>query len=529
VSGAGPPLAAGDRVHGRYRVERLLGQGAFGATYLVSDEERFGATCALKELQPRDQSIVVKARELFEREARVLLALRHPQIPALHAYFEEAGRYYLVQEAIEGRPLDAFVHASGPLEEATVRRIVIEVLGVLDYLHGRQPPVLHRDIKPGNLIQGVDGRIHVIDFGAVREALVGTALADAATTIGTPGYAPLEQAMGKPIPASDLHALGMTALFLLSGRGPGDWRDPITAESTILGRTGASPDFERFLARMVADPPDRFVSAAVASTALLGGETRLGALDNTGSTQLYAEPTQLYAEPTRLDTAPAARPPARRAGGGARRWIAAAGIVTALGGLGLWRTVGGGEGDGSQPAGSDAPVTAPPASEVEPPVPSGSGSPAVLDREATLTLPSGLVLGVRHPAAWQPASVGADGFIGLREPATNGVFVTGIDESRETVPAFARAWALRVSAKYGTVELRDQGTFDAATSRWSFRLDFHRAAAAETGLLIVDEPPPAAGGVNLYRWWSLLGQTDANIPTALAMANTLSTRAATDR
>jgi serine/threonine protein kinase len=520
-TGAGSPLTAGERVHARYRIERLLGKGAFGATYLVSDEERFGATCALKELQPRDASSEAKARQLFEREARVLLGLKHPQIPALHAYFEESGRYYLVQEAIDGRPLDRYVHEVGPLDEPTVRRIVLEVLGVLEYLHGRQPPVLHRDIKPSNLIRGEDGRVHVIDFGAVREALAVTALADTATTIGTPGYAPFEQALGKPTQASDLHALGMTALYLLSGRGPSEWRDPDTTDSAVLGRTGASPEFEGFLTRMIADPPDRFASAAQARAQLLGEDTRLGAVPVGG-----AATTVLYAEPARLD--PPARSTPQRAGV-SRRVVTVGGVVAVLAGLGIWTAVSGGnEGAAGDSDGDPSVTAAPPAAPVESSATTASGSPEVLDREARLSLPSGVILSVRHPASWQPASTGADGFIGLQEPRTNGVFVTGLDPSGETVPAFARAWALRITAKYGTVQLRGDGVYDAATSRWRFPLDVRRASSPESGLLIVDEPPPGDGD-NLYRWWALLGQTDANVPTALAMANSLGTEAAAGR
>ncbi|MGH7460590.1 MAG: serine/threonine protein kinase [Longimicrobiales bacterium] len=487
------PLNAGELVHDRYRVERQLGQGAFGATYLVRDEERFGTLCALKELHPRDESIVAKARELFEREARVLLAIEHQRVPTMHAYFVEEDRYYLVQKLVEGQALDDVLRRSGPLSEEAVRRLVEEVLEVLNYLHRRDPPVLHRDIKPSNLIRDAEGRIHVIDFGAVREALDPEGTSAAATTIGTPGYASLEQALGQPVPSSDLHALGMTALHLLTGRGPGEWRDRITGSATVLGRTGASPDFEQFLARLVADIPQRIRSAQQALQELQGEETVLAPL-----------PPVPAPEPTRIEARPPARSePVRSAPRSGRRW-ALAGAVVVLSALGVWVVL---NGEDDNPA-----------------VAEKSAAPAeVLDREVTLSTPSRLDLTVRHPATWQLITTSADGHIGLRDGKTQSVFVTGLDASRDSVLQFARAWAQRMSRKHGQIALNDEGTYDQAGSFWRFRLTVSRSTTPEQGLLVVEEPPPA-DGETLYRWWSLLGQVDETIPTALAMANSLAVR-----
>ncbi len=507
---SGPTLGAGELIHGRYRIERALGQGAFGATYLVRDEERFGVTCALKQLQPQNASIQPKARELFEREARILLAVEHPQIPTLHSYFEESGQYYLAQALVDGDALDSVLKESGPLNEDSVRRIVVEVLGVLKYLHRRNPPLLHRDIKPSNLIRNRDGRISVIDFGAVREALGTTTAANGATMIGTRGYAPKEQAIGFPVPASDLHALGMTALHLLTGRGPGDWYDPLSGERAIVGRTGASSEFEAFLAKMVADLPHRFGSAEEAVAALLGDATRIDGLST-------ADRTAVDAVSVGADSGHVAEP---RPGRG--RWplrgVATAGLVAAVVLLGILKVVRGRD------------IDTPPTSEQA----RVDGTPAVatvsepLDRETTLATQSGLELSVRHPSSWRIVTSGEEGHIGLRDIATSGVFITGLDASREPVLEFARLWAVRLSHKYGRIDLSDTGTFDTAGSFWRFRIELRRATVPERGLLIVEEPPSSQSGTP-YRWWAILGQTDANVPTALAMANSLGTRALPSR
>jgi hypothetical protein len=106
------PLEAGTVVRDRYEVEALLGKGGFGATYRARDRERFDQPCALKELLPA-KATNPKVLGLFEREARILLALRHPGIPSLHAYFTESGRYYLVQDFVAGATLAQLVQKHG--------------------------------------------------------------------------------------------------------------------------------------------------------------------------------------------------------------------------------------------------------------------------------------------------------------------------------------------------------------------------------------------------------------------------------
>jgi tetratricopeptide (TPR) repeat protein len=269
------PLTLGTVLEHRYEVIALLGRGGFGATYRAVDHRRLGAPCAVKELVPppaaRAGPAFAAATERFEREARALLRLRHHSVPRLHAFFEQDGRCFLVQDLVEGRSLHQLLDAAGPLHEDAVREIVAQVLDVLAYLHGQSPPVLHRDIKPANIILDPTGRAHLVDFGAVRDALDACAPAGAdrgSTRIGTPGYAPFEQAMGRVVPASDLYALGATAVTLLTGEEPLAWLGRHDDSWTLDGRTGASPEFERFLAVLLADLPARLPSAAAARAAL---------------------------------------------------------------------------------------------------------------------------------------------------------------------------------------------------------------------------------------------------------------------
>ncbi len=259
-------------LQGRYEITETLGSGGFGTTYVALDQARFGAKCVVKELLPLRQESAV-ARRLFEREARVLCDLSHPQIPTMHGYFESGERFFLVQDFVEGETLQARLARETRLSEVATREIVLQLLDVLEYLHQRTPPVIHRDIKPANIILARDGRVVLIDFGAVREAIGGD---DKNTSIGTMGYTPTEQMLGRATTASDCYALGAMALEMISGLAPVEWHDRETGNLDWQGHVTCTPQFETFLAGMLAPLQQRIANATEAREVLLGGETRLG-------------------------------------------------------------------------------------------------------------------------------------------------------------------------------------------------------------------------------------------------------------
>ena len=262
------PLEAGTVVRDRYEVEALLGKGGFGATYRARDRERFDQPCALKELLPA-RATNPKVLELFEREARILLALRHPGIPSLHAYFTESSRYYLVQDFVAGATLAQVVERRGPLPEAEVVRLLRDALTILQHLHGRTPAVIHRDLKPSNIILADTGRLYLVDFGAVKEALGQPTTDPESTVIKSAGYTPPEQTRGVVVPASDLYALGATALNLATARHPFDWYDALSGQWQLAGRINVSRRLETVLGRLLEESlPRRFASASDALAAL---------------------------------------------------------------------------------------------------------------------------------------------------------------------------------------------------------------------------------------------------------------------
>jgi serine/threonine protein kinase, bacterial len=245
----------------RYRVVQELGHGGFGATFLSKDESLPGSPyCVIKQLRPAASSphVLQMARDLFKREAKTLGKIgNHPQVPRLLDYFEAHQEFYLVQEYISGSTLQQEVKRSGPFSEAGVKQFLSEVVPMLQYIHSQQ--VIHRDIKPANLIRrSQDKKLVLIDFGAVKDqvnpvragATEQTALT--AYAIGTPGYAPPEQMAMRPVYASDIYALGVTCIYLLTGRSPKDLDyDPTTGEMLWQDQVQVSDHFATVLKKML--------------------------------------------------------------------------------------------------------------------------------------------------------------------------------------------------------------------------------------------------------------------------------------
>ncbi|WP_437286467.1 serine/threonine protein kinase [Sorangium sp. So ce406] len=238
---------------GRYVITRVLGEGAQGHT-LEAVDKRVGKLVAIKRFQIRGASSW-KGVELAEREARVLASLSHPSLPAYIDHFEEDGALYLVMEKIDGESLGAVRRRRAVLGRDEIVRFLRDASGVLDYLHGRAPPVIHRDIKPNNVIRRPDGSFAIVDFGAVRDRLRPEG---GSTVVGTFGYMAPEQFQGRALPASDVYAVGATALCLLTGEEPENLPHrglAIDVPAALGGR--ADPRLVRALSAMLEPDPER--------------------------------------------------------------------------------------------------------------------------------------------------------------------------------------------------------------------------------------------------------------------------------
>ena len=245
----------------RYRVLGALGRGGFGATFLARDQSLPGyPTCVIKQLRPTasDTTLLEMARDLFQREASILGKIgNHPQLPRLLDYFEVAQEFFLVQEHVSGSTLQREVRQGGPLTEAGVKQFLSEILPVVQYIHSHK--VIHRDIKPANLIRREqDKQLVMIDFGAVKDKVnppqvdPSDQTALTAYAIGTPGYAPPEQMAMRPVYASDIYAIGITCVYLLTGRSPKDLPyDTHTGELRWQDQAPVSDHFGQVLRKML--------------------------------------------------------------------------------------------------------------------------------------------------------------------------------------------------------------------------------------------------------------------------------------
>ncbi len=274
-----PPLAAGTTLQNRYRLLGLLGQGGFGRTYLAEDLGRFNERCVLKEYIPIQAGPLVlqKSQELFQREAQILYQIQHPQIPQFRATFDHDQRLFLVQDYAAGKTYRTLLNdrlhtqptppAQGYFTDADIVQLFHHLLPVLSYLH--QQGIIHRDISPDNIILREPDRLPVlIDFGAVKEVATrfqAGAANTPPTTVGKPGYAPSEQMQtGQAYPSSDLYALAVTAIVLMTGREPGELFDAVNLVWHWTQWVPAvHPGLVAILNRMLSQRPgDRYPSAA---------------------------------------------------------------------------------------------------------------------------------------------------------------------------------------------------------------------------------------------------------------------------
>ena len=254
----------------RYKILRTLGRGGFGVTFLARDVILPGhPLCVIKLLCPKVDNPVAfqRACQRFEREAKILSQLgSHAQVPRLLDYFQVNGEFYLVQEYIKGRTLAREVKSRGTLSELEVKRFLVEILPVLDYVHRHN--VIHRDIKPPNIIRCQDdGRLVLIDFGAVKEQFfkMEESTQRGATThfVGTLGFAPPEQLALRSTFSSDIFALGVTCLYLLTGKPPMEFDyDSTTGEVDWRNAVHISQPFTKILEKMLkVAAHDRYQSA----------------------------------------------------------------------------------------------------------------------------------------------------------------------------------------------------------------------------------------------------------------------------
>lgn len=257
------PLEINSLLHNRYRIVEELGRGGMGAVYRGQDES-LGVEVAIKE----NLFVSPEAERQFRREATLLAALRHPNLPRVTDHFvvPDEGQY-LVMDYVPGDDAREILdRQGGPLPEELVLRWAREILGALKYLHTRPQPVIHRDVKPGNIKITPEGRAVLVDFGLAK-----TYDAMKSTTVGakafTPGFAPPEQyGQGRTNERTDIYSLGATIYNLLTYLIPADGLARAMGQQRLIPVLEANPSISPFVAEAIEHavatrPEERFASA----------------------------------------------------------------------------------------------------------------------------------------------------------------------------------------------------------------------------------------------------------------------------
>jgi serine/threonine protein kinase len=265
-----------------YPIIKQLGNGGFGKTFLATNTLMPSRPyCVVKQLIPtsNDPHLQTLIQERFGKEGLVLESLGEQSsgmIPKLYAYFMEEGEFYLVQEYISGQTLLDRVRTHGLFTELQVRQLLTDILPTLTYVHGRG--MVHRDIKPDNIMLRENSNKPVlIDFGAVKETMSTVETMSGNTgrsiVIGTPGFMPAEQVSGRPMFVSDIYALGLTSIYLLTGKMPGEMdADPSTGNiNWQVHAPNVSPQLTTILNTAIHPVPTARYSTAQDMLQALGG------------------------------------------------------------------------------------------------------------------------------------------------------------------------------------------------------------------------------------------------------------------
>jgi serine/threonine protein kinase len=304
------PLNEGHLLKNRYRVVSVIGHGGMGAIYLADDERLSGRKCAIKEVE-QDPSLPERlqqeAREQFYREASILARLDHPNLPKVSDFFSSGNRDYLVMDFVPGQDLRNMVENARQLgnflPDPDILGWTAQLCDALEYLHNQDPPILHRDIKPGNIRVTPNGLVKLVDFGLVKVMVPDEMTITVMQGRGTALYTPLEQYggdTGHTDVRSDIYAMGCTLYHLFTGQAPPEAKQRFLNPDSLFPprrlNPKITPEIERtILWAMALHPDDRPATIKNFREALFGGNPPPIA---TASSPRYAKPSPVELLPS---------------------------------------------------------------------------------------------------------------------------------------------------------------------------------------------------------------------------------------
>ena len=312
----------GEVFDGRYRIVRRLGTGGMATVYLAEDEQldRRVAIKMLDERHAQDGQFV----ERFQREAKSAAVLSHPNIVAVYDRGEAEGTYYIAMEYLEGKTLKELLVSRGPTPTRVAIDYARQLLAALDFAHRKG--IVHRDVKPHNLIIAPDGRLKVADFGIARST--SSQVTEAGSIIGTAQYLSPEQARGAPAgPAADIYSTGVVLYEMLTGSVPFTGDTPLEVAMKHISETPEPPSSKRpeishdldviVLRALAKDPADRYATAREMDADLARIAAGLSVAPETedAATRVLAGVTAAETAATRVTPGlgqPPARPPEQR-------------------------------------------------------------------------------------------------------------------------------------------------------------------------------------------------------------------------
>lgn len=325
-------LEPGFLLHNRYRVSEVITRGGMGAIYRAYDES-LNITVAIKE----NFYTTDEYSRQFKREATMLASLRHPNLPRVTDHFVLSGQgQYLVMDFIDGEDLKIHLDKSGSLREEDVIIIGVAIADALSYLHTREPAIIHRDVKPGNIKITPNGQVFLVDFGLAKRVEGGQM-----TTIGaqalTPGFAPPEQYGGGTEPSSDIYSLGATLYVAATNTIPVDALERALGGPQLVPVRKLNPKINEKLAAtiekaMAVDQRDRFQTDQEFKRALIASR-RPTSKQGAKKSELLAGSMHLLEESRRSSRGASGAPRGQRKNATAMWILGALAALVVVGGL----------------------------------------------------------------------------------------------------------------------------------------------------------------------------------------------------